>query len=208
MSRRSATWRCTSSGNGNMGFGDVDVQAGFFTWGGNSTPGDPARTYTVGSSAILNFFAHAVPFNKVLILQNGATVQNGNGTPNIAGPVTLNGTANFNLANPVLVSNVISGPGTLVKLGANNLTLFGTNTYTGNTTISAGPIDAAGECIDRHQSPHQRSHRNGLRCLTRHGRLPLEQQSDVGGRGHCARVRSSCRPIRESSPAATVFSAP
>ncbi len=128
------------NGNGNMGFGDVDIQAGFFTWGGNSTPGDPTRTYTVGSSGTLNFFAHTVPFNKVLILQNNATVQNGNGTPNLAGPVTLNGTANFNLANPVLVSNVISGSGTLVKLGANNLTLFGTNTYTGNTTISAGRL--------------------------------------------------------------------
>jgi autotransporter-associated beta strand protein len=129
------------NGNGNMGFGDVNVQAGFFTWGGNSTPGDPTRPYTVSSGATLNFFSHTVPFDKVLVLQGGANVQNGSGNPNLAGPVTLNGAVNFNLANPLLVSNVISGAGSIVKLGANALNLFGTNTYTGVTTISAGRIN-------------------------------------------------------------------
>lgn len=129
------------SGNGNMGFSNVTIQAGFFTWGGNSTPGDPSATYTVNSGATLNFFSHTVPFNKVLVLQGGANVQNGSGNPNLAGPVTLNGTVNFNLGNPLLVSNVISGAGSVNKIGANALTLFGTNTYTGATTISAGRIN-------------------------------------------------------------------
>jgi autotransporter-associated beta strand protein len=129
------------SGNGNMGFSNVTVQAGTLTWGGNSTPGDPSATYTVNSGATLNFFSHTVPFNKVLVLQGGANVQNGSGTPNLAGPVTLNGTVNFNLGNPLLVSNAISGAGSISKIGANALTLFGTNTYTGFTTISAGRIN-------------------------------------------------------------------
>src|SRR5204862_3877524 len=30
------------TGNGNMGFSNVTIQAGFLTWGGNSTPGDPS----------------------------------------------------------------------------------------------------------------------------------------------------------------------
>ncbi len=126
--------------NGDMGFGDVDVQAGFFTWGGNSTPGDPTKTYTVASNSLLNFFAHTVPFNKNLVLQNGAAVQNGSGSATLAGPVTLNGTATFNLANAVTVSNVISGPGLIVKTGAGTLSLSGINTYGGLTSIRGGRL--------------------------------------------------------------------
>ena len=38
------------------------------------------------------------------------------------------------------ISGSIAGPGSLVKTGAGSLVLFGTNIYTGNTTISAGTL--------------------------------------------------------------------
>jgi autotransporter-associated beta strand protein len=42
------------------------------------------------------------------------------------------------------IDSVISGPGTLVKQGAGTLTLTAANTYTGNTTISAGTLQVSG----------------------------------------------------------------
>ena len=129
------------SGLGETSLGDVDVQQGFFTWGANSTAGDPTKTYNVAAGAILNFFAHTVPFNKMLTLQNGSLVQNGSGTAILAGPVTLAGGAvNFNLSSPVIVSNVISGPGVLLKNAASTLTLLMTNEHTGGTLVSAGTL--------------------------------------------------------------------
>jgi autotransporter-associated beta strand protein len=46
----------------------------------------------------------------------------------------------FNRSDNFTVANNISGSGTLTKLGAGVLTLTGTNSYTGNTVITAGSI--------------------------------------------------------------------
>jgi autotransporter-associated beta strand protein len=40
----------------------------------------------------------------------------------------------------ITISQVLSGPGSLTKQGAGTLTLSGTNTYAGNTTVSAGTL--------------------------------------------------------------------
>ncbi|MES2692307.1 MAG: autotransporter-associated beta strand repeat-containing protein, partial [Verrucomicrobiota bacterium] len=72
------------------------------------------------------------------------------GTAVIAGKLALGaGTHTFNIAdsfNTTLELNVtadISGAGGLTKSGAGNLVLSGTNTYAGDTTISAGLLRAA-----------------------------------------------------------------
>jgi autotransporter-associated beta strand protein len=44
----------------------------------------------------------------------------------------------FNRSDNLTVSNVISGSGSVVKLGGGELTLSGANTYSGGTTVSAG----------------------------------------------------------------------
>ena len=51
-----------------------------------------------------------------------------------------NGSLAFNLAGPLVYSGVISGSGSLTQAGPSALTLIGNNTYTGNTSISAGTI--------------------------------------------------------------------
>jgi autotransporter-associated beta strand protein len=58
---------------------------------------------------------------------------------------TTNATGGTFIINDNIVNSSGTGNGTLglVKLGANTLTLNGTNTYTGNTTVSAGVLSIA-----------------------------------------------------------------
>nr|NCW97207.1 hypothetical protein [Actinomycetota bacterium] len=58
----------------------------------------------------------------------------------ISGNVTNSANITFNRSNVQSFAGVISGSGTLTKLGADTLTLTGDNTYTGGTTISAGTL--------------------------------------------------------------------
>ena len=58
------------------------------------------------------------------------------GTGNIFNNVSLN----FNRSNDLTVGSDISGTGTITKLGASTLTLTGSNSYNGITTISAGTL--------------------------------------------------------------------
>ena len=48
----------------------------------------------------------------------------------------------FNRSNTMTVASVISGNGTLTQAGNGTVTLTANNTYTGNTTISAGTLQA------------------------------------------------------------------
>ena len=76
---------------------------------------------------------------------NGATLQLGDGSgrdgslSSTAG-ITNNGALVFNLANPLTYAAAISGTGSLTTLGTNVVTLTGTNSYAGQTTISAGTL--------------------------------------------------------------------
>ena len=73
---------------------------------------------------------------------SAGTLQIGNGgtTGSITGNVTDNGTLAFNRSDAMTFGGVISGTGSLVQLGSDTLTLTGNNTYSGNTTISAGTL--------------------------------------------------------------------
>ncbi len=58
----------------------------------------------------------------------------------IAGNILNNAAMIFNRSNNLTYAGVISGIGTLTKLGAGILTLTGNHTFTGDTTISAGTL--------------------------------------------------------------------
>jgi autotransporter-associated beta strand protein len=62
-------------------------------------------------------------------------------TDNSGAPVALRVGNN---GSSTTFSGVMSGPGSLVKIGAATLTLSGTNTYTGNTIVNAGALDVTG----------------------------------------------------------------
>lgn len=58
--------------------------------------------------------------------------------------LTNNGTFTVNRNDNLSLATVISGSGGLVKLGSGTLTITSSNTYTGNTTVSAGRLAVNG----------------------------------------------------------------
>ncbi len=73
---------------------------------------------------------------------SAGTLQIGNGgtSGSITGNVENSGTLAFHRSDDISFSGLISGTGSLSKLGGNTLTLTSNNTYSGGTTISAGTL--------------------------------------------------------------------
>jgi len=74
---------------------------------------------------------------------NAGTVQIGNDDANgsLGAAVVANaGTLRFQRSDDATFNNVISGAGDVTKQGAGTITLTGTNTYGGSTTVSAGKL--------------------------------------------------------------------
>ena len=76
----------------------------------------------------------------------------GSGSLLLADTILFTGGAGYSNGIPVALtvgynnssttySGVMSGPGSLIKVGAGTLTLTGANTYTGNTTVSGGTLE-------------------------------------------------------------------
>ncbi len=63
----------------------------------------------------------------------------------LSGNIGVTGSVVFNQAGPVTLSNVITGAGSVIQNGTGALTLTGTNTYSGGTTISAGTLSISAE---------------------------------------------------------------
>ncbi|MFM6171535.1 MAG: beta strand repeat-containing protein, partial [Sphaerospermopsis kisseleviana] len=72
----------------------------------------------------------------------GGTLQIGNGgfTGSVLGGIVNDGTLVVDRAGAVLLANAITGSGSLVKAGSGGLTLAGTNTYAGTTTVLSGAL--------------------------------------------------------------------
>jgi len=67
-------------------------------------------------------------------------VGNGGISGSIVGNIIDNATLIFNHSDELTYAGIISGTGSLIKLGAQGLILLGNNTYTGITTITAGTL--------------------------------------------------------------------
>lgn len=131
------------------GLGDINVKGGTFGLQGTMSLGNSASNLTVYAHATLDFYSFTNPLDKVLVLEDGSTVSVSH-SPDVtfAGPVTLDGAATF-YANSAsfIVTNVVSGAGSLLKTGSHNLSLSGPLSYQGNTTISAGALALIGNSL-------------------------------------------------------------
>ncbi|MGQ5524006.1 autotransporter-associated beta strand repeat-containing protein [Chitinimonas sp. PSY-7] len=109
---------------------------------------DISYTNTIsGSGALVKQGAGTLTLSSTQSYTGGTTISagtlqigNGGTSGNIVGNVTDNGTLAFNRSDDINFTGNISGTGALTKQGAGVLTLSGTNTYTGDTTISAGSL--------------------------------------------------------------------
>ncbi|MDA9689581.1 YDG domain-containing protein, partial [Betaproteobacteria bacterium] len=73
---------------------------------------------------------------------SAGTLQIGSGgtSGSVTGNIVNNANVTFNRSDAHTYSGVISGTGTVTKLASNTLTFDGDNTYTGDTTVSAGTL--------------------------------------------------------------------
>jgi len=73
---------------------------------------------------------------------SGGTLQIGNGgtTGSVAGTITNSGVVRLNRTDSVALANVLSGTGEFQFVGTGDTTLSAANTYSGNTTLSAGTL--------------------------------------------------------------------
>lgn len=82
---------------------------------------------------------------KPIVLNGGTLLEDpGSGGATVGAPITLNAGAFTNTVSTpdatLTLTNVISGPGSLVKSGANSLMLTADSTFSGGTLISAGTV--------------------------------------------------------------------
>jgi autotransporter-associated beta strand protein len=122
--------------------GDIEVQGGIFSVETvTSSLGNPANTLTLWTNASLQFFQVSNVFTKSIIMSNGSFIVNNNGTNTYGGTVLLQGSNTFNVGGVWLrLTNVVSGSGTLSKIGGNVLFLTSASAHTGNTFVNNGTL--------------------------------------------------------------------
>jgi fibronectin-binding autotransporter adhesin len=137
----------TLSGTG----GTLNMGGSFltFTSAANSTFAgvitDSSGQFTKGGSGTLILTGASTAVSDLVI--SGGTLQFGNG--GTAGgfnyrTLTDNGAFVVNRSDAVAFAGVISGTGTVTQAGGGALTLSGTNTYTGATSVTAGTLNVTG----------------------------------------------------------------
>jgi outer membrane autotransporter protein len=150
------------AGSGTLGIGapagSAPAAPGTITTGGSIAFGAGTGTLVFNHTSSDYTFSDAISGSGTIDVLAGTTILSGDdsgftGTTAITGG-TLSGTATSfgtgairNDATLVVtgagtLANAISGSGTLQKTGAGTLTLTGTNSYTGGTTISGGTLVA------------------------------------------------------------------
>ena len=105
-------------------------------------------TAIAGNAGLLKLGSNTLTFTGASTYSGGTTIsagtlQLGDGTAqngSVQNDITNNGTLAFANPQPQTFGGVISGTGSLVKSGAGTLTLVGSSTYSGGTTVSAGTL--------------------------------------------------------------------
>jgi fibronectin-binding autotransporter adhesin len=132
--------------------GDIDVQQGTFSVEAAMTSlGNPANNLIVHPGATFQMFAATNLLNKSFILGGDGlmfTLSATSGGNTIIGPMNITNDCLFS-ANPAAVSltlsNVITGPGKISKVGLGSLTLSGNSpNYAGGLQLNAGNATISG----------------------------------------------------------------
>ncbi|WP_290195029.1 autotransporter outer membrane beta-barrel domain-containing protein [Zwartia vadi] len=101
-----------------------------------------------GSAGLTISGSGTVVFSGINTYSGGTTVASGTlqgNTSSLQGNITNNGTVIFDQATDGTYSGVMSGTGALVKQNIGILTLSGSNTYSGGTTVNSGILSISGE---------------------------------------------------------------
>jgi autotransporter-associated beta strand protein len=135
--------------------GGTTVSAGYLKSGSSSGASPPTSgpfgtaTVTVAAGAVLDLngqtVGNAINLSGTGIDSNGAIVNSNATAATISGDITLAAHSSVGGSNAVTLSGVISGTSmNFTKVGSSTYTLTNTNTYTGDTTISAGTLKLTG----------------------------------------------------------------
>jgi autotransporter-associated beta strand protein len=115
----------------------ITVPAGTGSIAFNSTV--PGHAFTIGGLGAVGTFAPYENGSVAGLAQDNIALQDTAGNP-VALTVGENGSDN-NISPTTTYSGVLSGPGSLTKVGTGGmLTLAGPNTYSGGTTVTAGTL--------------------------------------------------------------------
>lgn len=135
----------------NMNLGDVVINGGTLAFAESLTLGNPAKTITVNSGAILQLFDLNVtnPVVRNVFLNDGKITSGGGNTDTnvLNGTISTTGANIFNLDQGCMIVNgAVTGSGS-VTVTANDpgrLYLNGVNTFTGGLTLSNGVTGGTG----------------------------------------------------------------
>ena len=125
------------SGSGNTIFYNIATQ---------SSGRETAMTINTSGSGIVKYAGNNTYLGATTITAGTLQIGDGGTSGKLAAgsAITNNGTLVFNRSNAVTqgtdFASVIAGTGHLEQAGSNTLTLNGSNTYTGTTTVSAGTL--------------------------------------------------------------------
>lgn len=143
-------------GNGASDLGDINILSGAFYANGYLPDvagclGRASNTVTVAAGGTLGLMVNRrVVHDKKIVLNGGRIWQGLTGSPTLAGAITLNQDSQFDVADALAISGPIGGGGGLIKTSGGTLLLAGTNSYRGNTVISAGTLQfGAGASVSR-----------------------------------------------------------
>jgi autotransporter-associated beta strand protein len=153
----SASSTLTISGANSYTGGTV-VSAGIIKAGNTHSQGPPETdafgtgSLTIATGAVLDLNGQTINNTTTIsgtgISSTGAITNSNATAATIKGNITLAADSSIGGSNNVTLSGVISGAYNLTKVGSSTYTLSGTNTFTGDLTISAGTVTVSGTLHD------------------------------------------------------------
>ncbi|MGH7978890.1 MAG: beta strand repeat-containing protein, partial [Limisphaerales bacterium] len=131
---------------GDIGVGNIDIQAGTLGFEYTIGMGISSDTVTVEPGATLGFYQLSTNsiLDKGMVLNGDATLFSGGGSGasnNFVGPITLNGTNTINASGyPLNLLGAITGTGGFILTGTGPLYLGGDDTYSGATFMGPNSV--------------------------------------------------------------------